>query len=794
MLRNYFKVAYRNLVREKGYTVIHIVSLAMGIGCFLFLLLLTNYAMHINRSQKNGDRIYRVVDHMKSENGSEVTNALTPMPWGPAMKSDFPEISHYVRFLMLGKSVIQNDHVFNTAVMYTDPSIFNVFTYPFAEGNPRHALDGPNKAVLTRAAAKMLFGEKDPLNKIITIDQNNYLITGVLKKLSRQSSLTNNFSVLVSTSNLKQSNYPALTSWNDHRVETYILLKKGASPSQIQKQMPGFLKRFVETKATEHYSPELQPLFSMYLGPTYMNDPHATLNKSYIYIFLTLSFMILLISCINFINISTARASKRRREVGIRKVIGANGEQLVFQYLFEVGIVAILALLLAFLFIEIMLSPFNAMSGWEVHLDFLHSSFLWISVFAILTFVTLTAGGYPAFFLSRFRPARIFRSASTGSSKSGLRAGLVITQFTLAVFMLLCTLVVNKQVNFLFQKDLGYNRQGVMQIYYSGTRKQADRFKQDIQKNSLVENVALASSGPFSPGVVKTYTAERRSQNEQVLLHTFYSDSHYIPLLHLKLIEGRNFNKDIASDSTHAIIINEAAVKSFGWNNVNAIGKVITEKNDSGKNIRLTVIGVIQNYNYETLDQSIKPMALLNDPGQLSLLIVKVNPEHLQAATQFITTTWKHDFPDQFFYNFFIQTQIKQTYNLEWIISQMLRFITYLTIIIACLGLLGLAAYTTLQRAKEISVRKVLGATVRQIVTLLSVDFMRYVGLSLIIGLPLAYYAVSQWLNNFVYHADIGIWPIVIVMIATISIAWLTISLQTIRAAFTNPADNLRSE
>jgi putative ABC transport system permease protein len=794
MLKNYLKVAYRNIMREKGYTLIHIISLGLGIGCFLFLLLLSQYGTHFNTFNKNADRIYRVIDQVKSKSGNEVTNALTPMPWGPAMKSEFPEIDHYTRLFLAGKSVVHKNDVFNTAVIYTDPSIFKIFTYPFAEGDSGNALNGPNKAVLTHETAKMLFGDSDPLNKFIKIDNKNYEVTGVLKRITKQSNLNNNFSILVSTTNLNTTNDQVLHNWNEHSVETFILLKKGANPAQISQQMPIFLKHFINSRATEKYSPQLQPLLKMYLGPSYMNDPHATLKKSYIYIFLTLSFMILLISCINFINISTARASKRNREVGIRKVIGATGEQLVFQYLFEVFMVTVLAIFLACLLIEIMLPPFNALSGWNVHMDFLHNSFLWIYTFGIVAFVTLMAGGYPAFYLSRFRPARIFRPTSSRNRKSKLRAGLVITQFTLAAFMLLSALIVKKQVQFLYHKDLGYNRQGVMQIYYSGTIQQAKHFRNDIQRNTLVKDVSLVSNGPFSPGVIKTYRINRNKHNEDVLLHTFYSDSHFLPLLQLKIIKGRNFNTNIASDSTKAIIINEAAVKSFGWTNENAVGKIITKKNDIGKNIRLTVIGVIHNYNYETLDKTIKPMAFLNDPGHFSMIVIKVDPGHIQAATNFIRNTWKNTFPDHFFYSQFIQGQIKQMYDLESIISQMLTFITYLTIIIACLGLLGLAAYSTLQRAKEISVRKVLGSSVKDIVILLSKEFIQYVSFALLIGLPLAYYALNLWLNNYVYHASIGFIPVIVVILGTLIIAWLTIGWQTIKAALTNPAENLRNE
>jgi putative ABC transport system permease protein len=780
-------------MREKGYTLIHIFSLGMGVGCFLFLLLLYQYAIHFNEYNTKAGRIYRVVDQVTTKSGNEVSNALTPMPWGPAMKSQFPGISNYTRFLVLGKSVIHNHDVFNTGISYTDSSIFKVFTYPFAKGDPIKALNGPNKAVLTHATATKLFGDSNPINKMIKIDNRNYKVTGVLKKLSHQSSLNNNFSVLVSTENLNSSNFKSLHDWNNHNVETYLLLKKGANPDNITHQMTAFIQHYIGTNAAQHYSPKLQPMLKMYLGPSYMNDPHATLQKSYLYIFLTLGFMILLISCINFINISTARASKRNQEIGIRKVIGATGEQLIFQYLFEVGMVTILAIFLALLLIELVLPMFNALSSWAVHLNILHDPFLWISTLSIFVFVTLMAGGYPAFYLSRFRPARIFRPTSSGNRKSTLRAGLVVTQFTLAVFMLLCALIVRKQVSYLFNKNLGYNRQGVMRIFYSGTRQQAKHFENDINRNALIKNVSLVSNGPFSNGTIRTFSINKNGHTQDALLHTFYADSHYLPLLHLKIISGRNFNRQIASDSSHAIIINRAAIKSFGWNSADAIGKRIIEK-QNGKSKLLTVVGVIQNYNYEGLNTSIKPMAFLNDPNHFSMLVIKVDPGHIQAASKFIRDTWKKDFPDHFYYGQFIQAQIKQWYNLEYIISKMLTFITYLTIIIACLGLLGLAAYSTIQRAKEISVRKVLGATIQSIVILLSKEFLQFIGMALVIGIPLAYFALKWWLNNYVYHASIGFAPIVMVILATFIIAWLTIGWQTIKAALANPADNLRNE
>ena len=524
------------------------------------------------------------------------------------------------------------------------------------------------------------------------------------------------------------------------------------------------------------------------------NDYHDTLDKSYLYIFLTIGFMILIISCINFINISTARSSKRNREVGLRKVIGASGGQLIFQYLFEVFIVTIVALVLANILIELMLPIFNALSDWQVRIDYSHNLFLWISVISILFFVTITAGGYPAFYLSRFRPARIFRKMSTGNSKSFLRSGLVVSQFAVAVFMLFCALVVKKQIHYLFHKDLGFQKEGVMRILHSGTLSEARQFRNEISKNPMIREVSLASNGPFSPGELKSYTIQQDNQNEEYKLHTFFVDDHYIPLLDLKVKSGRNFNNDLATDTTQSVIINEAAVKKFGWQGNDPVGRTVITKIKNGKIKPLTVIGVIRNFNYEDLDQPVKPLILLNRPNQFTMMVVKVDPTQISAATQFINQTWRKDFSGHFIYYQYIQSQLKQWYETESIISQMLSFITYLTAFIACLGLLGLAAYSTLQSLKEISVRKVLGAKVGEIVVLLSMEFMQYVGLGLIIGLPLAWYAVNLWLNNFVYHANIGLTPILTVILATVIVGWLTICWQTIRAALANPVDNLSSE
>lgn len=796
MLKNYIKIAFRNLAKDKGYTAINITSLAIGVGIFIFMLLLYQYAVTYDSFYPNGDRIYRVVDRIQTSDGSEVHTARTPWKWAPAMESDFPEIESSVRFLIRGKSVTRGNDAFNIGISYVDSSFFDVFNLPLESGDPKTALQGPNKAVIDQYIVDMMFGDEDPMGKVLLIEGKSYEISGVLKEMPANTSIY--YEMLVSAENLSQNDLESVDDWKSHEAYTYLLLNEGVNPESVENQFSSFLDRYIGEVGHEEYSPELQALTEMYLTSGLQAEHGLTLNPSYLYIFLAIGLLVLVISCINFINITTARAAKRNTEVGIRKVIGASREQLIFQYLLEVAILTVFSMIIAIVLVEWALPFFNALTGeWQVKIDYAENSFFWGSVASIIVFVTLVAGAYPAFYLSGFQPSRVFKKSSKGSSGSWLRNTLVVSQFSLAVFLLFSSLVVNDQIKYLQEKDLGFNQENLMRMFMAEDVDYDDalRYRDELLRNPQITEVSLSSDSPISDGaMVKYQVPESEVGFSERIINTLYTDHHFIPLMDLKIVAGRNFNAEMASDSLSTVIINQTAVKQFGWEGQDAIGQILRVQTNDESYREAMVIGVMSDYNFQSLQQQIKPLAIQYQPSKLSNLLIRVSAPDSEQINNYIETSWKEFFPGQFFFFYYISDLIFETYSVEHVISQLLTMMTWLTIFIASLGLLGLASYTFMQKTKEIGIRKIMGATTREIVAMFSRDFLRYVIIGILIGLPVAWFLVSQWLRNFAYHTDIDFWTILVVIASILTIGWVTIAWQSIKAAMANPVDSLRSE
>jgi len=794
MLKNYLKIALRNLFKNKGYSIINITSLAVGIGCFLFLLLLDQYAYQFDTFHENADRIYRVNDRIITQSGSEINAAITPWPWAEALKSEYPVVEDYVRFLGRGHSITRGKDAFNYRVNYVDPSFFDVFSFNLAKGDETAALDGPGKVVLSPWTAKNIFGNEDPVGKAVQIDDEGFEVTGVLEENPDQSSIY--FDMLVSSANLNENNFATIDNWKTHNIHTYLLLREGSDKAKVEQNFNSFLEKYIDQDAADRYTPWLQNITDLYLGEQLFAEHGATLEKSYVIIFTSIAFLVLLISCINFINISTARAAKRNIEVGIRKVIGAVKRQLIFQYLLEVFLISLFAVGISFILVEWALPWFNQMTDWTVQVGYFDNPFIMISALLVVLFVTFVAGGYPAFYLSKFHPTKIFRDSGSKKRKSLLRSGLVVTQFTLAVFLVVSSMVVDRQINFLYNKDLGFEDENVMQILMSEEvgYEDARMFRQELLRNPEIQQVSLASNGPFSGASKNQYNVEQSDWDNGILMTTFYIDDQFIPLFDLELVIGRNFNPGLATDSVSSFILNESAAQKFGWDNSSAIGKTIVVPKSESPDLRGTVIGVVKDFHFESLRREIEPLVMRYRPREFNNALVKIQTTDLSRVNQLVNDTWKSMFPGQYFHHFYVEDNLSDTYDLEEIIANLLSLLTYLTIFIACLGLLGLASYTTLQRTKEIGIRKVMGATVQEIVSMLSKSFMRYVIFALIIGIPLAYFGINQWLQNFAYHTDVGVMTIVYTVVITIALALATVSWQSIRAATANPVDSLRNE
>ena len=794
MFKNYLKVALRNLLKEKGYAAINILSLAIGAGVFLFLLLIYQYAVNYDSFLENRHRIYRVIDRIQTSAGNDVTTAQTPWPWAPAIEDNYAAVESSVRILIRGKGISYKESNFNIGVSYVDSTFFSVFGLPLQLGNAETALDGPGQVVITPEISKMLFGNEDPMGKVIQIENRSHEVTGLLKKIPHNSSIY--FEILVSSEGIDKSDFNHINDWESHEIYTYLLLRKGTDPQAIESQLPSLISRHIGNDNQGKYEPRLQAYTDMYLSEGLQREHGQVLNPAYLYIFLAIGFLILLISCINFINLATARVSKRNREVGIRKVVGASRPQLIWQYLLEVGIITVLTVLLSVIFVEWALPLFNNLTGeWQVQINYFENGFFWASIAGIIIFVTLVAGAYPAFYLSAFQPSQIFRSKSAGNSRSWLRTGLVVTQFSLAVFLLLCSLIVNKQINFLYQKDLGFDQENLIRMYISEniSYDEAQRYRNELLRNPQITNVAMASDGPISDGTMVEYTSAEETELKDMIINTLFVNDQFIPLLDLEIMKGRNFENDRGIDSTSALILNQTAVNYLGWEG-DPIGKVLNVQNEAGLVSEATVIGVINDYNYQTLDKELKPLILQYKPAKLSNLLIRVQSPDPDKVNKYIENTWNAAFPGQFFFYYYVSDLISENYTTEAVISSLLSMFTWLTIFVASLGLLGLASYTINQRTKEVGVRKVLGAKTWEIVAMFSKEFCIYIVLALLIGIPVAWLAVNYWLQNFTYHTDVGWESVLIVVVATILVAFLTVSWQSIKAALMNPVDSLRSE
>ncbi|MFV1883326.1 MAG: ABC transporter permease [Balneola sp.] len=794
MFKNYFKIAFRNVAKQKGYTLINTLGLAIGMGVCLFLVLLTQYAFTFDQYHENSDRIYRVADKIKQQNGSILDVAISPSPWGKALEADYPEIEESTRFLYRGAAVQYEDKILRQGITYVDEGIFNIFSYPFKFGTPDAALSQPNNIVLTEEMSVRYFGEDNPVGKTLLLDKKPFLITGVLHKLHPQSSFR--FNSLVPFSGLTEETYSSLNDWRSHNLYTYVLLKEGTDVDALETKLPDFIAKHVDEEFRDRYKPHLQNIKELLLNSNLYAEHGETLEVAYVYIFIAIAFLILLIACINFVNLSTAQGLKRSKEVGVRKVMGAFKNQLVFQFLAEALLIAFFAVIISMMLVELALPWFNDMAEWSVQANYLSNPVYLISIFVIVLLVGVLAGGYPAFVLSAFRPALVLKGEKTGlKGKSFLKTGLVVAQFTVAIFMIVSTAAVDKQLSFLKNKDLGFNKNDVL---VTGVPNEVSRAELDLVRTELfripgVSKVAFSSNIPGSEsGNRGQFYPEGVFGEDGLLVNNYFIDDHFISQFDLNLLEGRDFSKDLASDSTNSIIINQAAAEKFGWDS--PIGKTIQTENREKERTFYTVVGVLEDFHYETLHSSIEPLIIRNNSDFFSDISVRISTTSLEETTTQIANVLKSFNEGIPVWYYFLEDDIATDYTTEEVIGEMLRYFAYLTIFIACLGLLGLVSFTVINRKKEIGIRKVLGASVASIVKSISTEFLKLVIIGFLIGAPLAFFLVQQWLNSFAYSTSPGALIFVGSGIAIIAISLITIGYQAIKAALANPVESLKNE
>jgi putative ABC transport system permease protein len=800
---NYFKTAWRNIRKNKLFSAINIIGLSTGIGLCFIIMLYVQDELGYDKFNKNADRIVRVI-FQANINGGKINESVVMAPVAQSMKNDFPEVQDATRLHRYGSSkVVYKDKAFkDDEAAFVDPNFFSIFTLPMIEGDEKTALAQPHTIVLTQKTAEKYFGKEDAIGKTLGFNNNTefYKVTGVIKNIPSNSHF--HFDMFCSMTGWQDAKSD---SWMNSPFHTYLLLKSGTDykkmevkfPAmvakymgpQIQQQMGLSLQQF-RTKGNE-LGFALQPLTSIHLHSNTSNELEPGGNASYVYIFAGIAIFMLIVACINFINLATAGASKRAKEVGVRKVAGSGRVQLIKQFLSESLVITMLALIIGFVLVQLALPAFNNISGKHLSLDVKPI----IAFVALGLLIGIVAGIYPAFYLSSFKPIAVLKGKFTGNNKSfGLRSSLVVFQFFISVGLIISTIVVYQQMKFIQNKNLGYNKEQLVTIpnsYALGKNEQV--YKQQMLENPRIVNATVSWFKPSGPSKYNNALAYPQG-NENLILNAveYHVDENYIPTLGMQMATGRNFSKNFPTDS-FGIILNESAATALGWTVLNAVDKIIIRQNsDRGTNVPFHVIGVVKNFNFKSLHEAISPLLMTLQPE--GGLIFKIKTTDVPGILATMKKQWDaYNTGEPFMYSF-MDDLYNKTYSAEQKTGTILNMFSVLTILVACLGLFGLATYTAEQRTKEIGIRKVLGASVSQVTQMLSREFLKLVLIASVIAFPVAWWAMNKWLQSFAYRINISWWVFAVAGLTALLIALLTVSFQAIKAAMANPVKSLRTE
>lgn len=810
MLTNYLKIAWRNLIKNKTFSLINILGLAIGLASFMLIALYVVDEKSYDRFHENAANIYRINSDLKF-GGNEFNMAVSSDAIGEVLKNDYPEVLQYTRlYNSSGSKLVKKDNEFinELRVVHADSSIFDVFTLPIIKGEAKNALNRPNTVVITESTAHKYFGTTDVLGKTLeTKDSRNpvYTVTAVINDIPRNSHF--HFDFLFSMANV---NY----GWGNflsHNFQTYILLQDGTNYRDFEKKFPEVINKYILPQAQQFMEIEsieefesagnklaysLIPLTDIHLHSDRAVELGVNGNIQYVYIFSAIAIFILLIGCVNFMNLSTARSANRAREVGIRKVLGTEKKSLILQFLIESVFLVFISLILAIGISSATISYFNEISGKELLFSDLMNPGILLILFLLPFIVGGLAGSYPAFFLSSFKPISVLKGKmNQGFKKSHLRSGLVVFQFSASIILMVCTLVVFLQLDFIQNKKIGFNKDQVLII--RGTRvlgNSADAFKNEVAKMSGVKSASFADYIPVSNSSRSdnTFSTEPvMSGTTGLSMQVWSIDYNYIPTMGMEMAEGRNFSEEFGSDSS-AIIINETTAQIIGEDNL--IGRTIYANDGGPGELRpLTIVGVVKNFNFESLRQNVGPLCFQLGDNKAATAF-KIDATDASALISNIEKKWKDMAPGMPFKYDFLDESFDQMYRAEQRMGKVALSFAILAILIACLGLFGLATYMAEQRTKEIGVRKVLGASVPSIVSLLSQDFIKLVLIAAIIAFPVSWWAMNAWLEEFAYRIDIGWWVFMIAGLSAILIALVTVSYQAIKAAIANPVKSLRTE
>lgn len=802
-MKNYFKTAWRSLKKNKGFTFLNISGLTIGVAVCLLIIFYVIDETSYDRYNINGKHIYRVNTDTKI-NGSVTSSATAAPKVAEALRLNFPEIEKTVRLLPDEEVRFKKGEelVLEKKVLYCDATIFDVFTLPMLEGDPKTALAEPNTIVITESIAEKYFNTTHVLGKVLekVVDGNNktnYRITGVIKDLPARSHFDVEFlESMISVPISSNENFTAFFPFS-----TYLLLKPHADHQGLEAKLPAFLKKHIDfiddmEKKGDYIKYNLTPLYDIHLQSNRSNELGANGNIQYIYIYSGVALFILLLACINFMNLSTAHSSTRAKEVGIRKVLGSPRSALIWQFISESVLMSFFATLAAVLLAWALLPLFNRIAGKDLAITL--STFAWLlpAITGITLVIGLLAGSYPAFFLSAFKPVKVLKGATAAGVKGNrLRSLLVVFQFSISILLIISTLIIYNQLNYMQHKSLGFNRKQVLLVkHMNALNKQATIFKQEVLHLPGVAGASLSSFVPTGHRRWANYVTANKSIHQTEFWPV---DEDYLHTMNMELDKGRDFDPALSSDSS-AIIINQTAAKAMGFTG-DPIDKTIAYGNNQKQ---YHIIGVVKDFNFNSLRDNVTSVVLTmttaferkKQGDGPDVMAIKVSNEKLPALIGMIEKKWKAFSQNQEFDYSFMDEDFDSLYRAEQRTGKISLLFTTLAIFIACLGLFGLAAYTAEQRTREIGIRKVLGANVPDLVALLSANFLKLVLLAFLVAAPLAWLFMEKWLQGFAYRQSISWWVFVVAALGALLIALLTISTQFIKAAVVNPVQSLKRE
>jgi putative ABC transport system permease protein len=796
MFKNYLKTALRSFWKNRFFSSINIIGLTVGFSCCLLIGLYIQHELSYDDFQKKGDRITRVIMEY-GYNGTSNKNNNTSTKVAPVFKRTFPEVESAIRMYQDSRIVKYEDKLFNEPrFLHADSTFFDIFSFSLLKGSAKTALDGPNKVVLTSSSAKKYFGSENAVGKTIFIgaNANAYEVTGIMEDCPTNSQLKFDFLASFSSLHVSQES----TYWNAN-FTTYFLLKDEASIASLQQKIPAFMKKEMAAEKGTYVLFELEPFKKIHLYSTYEGfEPNNSIT--YIYIMAVVALLILAIACFTYINLGTASSMERAKEVGVRKVMGAGKNQIFWQYIGESLMLSVFALLLSLVIVGLSLPYFNQLADKQLHFSSLFTPVNLIYCLSILACISLVAGSYPALILSGFQPIRVLKGTfkNTGSGLI-VRKSLIVFQFMISVFLIVSTFIIQDQLHYIRNKKLGYDREHVLILPIDQKiAANIKTIKTEFKTNPDILSVSKATNAPtYIRGGYTMQSAEMPAESGGYSVRGNPIDEDYIQTTGLEIIAGSDFTaQDIADvidkenqqDRVYHFILNESAVKLFGWKPEEAIGKRISLKPRPG-----IVKGVVKDFHFESLHDPIRPLVLFPETWT-NILLVKISGERLPATITSLEAKWKTLVPHRPFEYHFMDDTFNKMYNSEMRLGKVLNIFAAIAILLACLGLFGLSSFTAQQRRKEIGIRKVLGASLTHIVTILSKEFIILACISFVIAFPVAWWAMNKWLQDFTYRVNIGWWIFLVAGLATLLLALFTVGFRAIKAGRANPAESLRTE